>query len=213
MAELICRWCHRPVSPGDLICLGCQANLVDAVVDGADLAADAASAMSSGLVSAAEFGPPPGADNRPGAGGADGPGTGLEAAATCPSCDGVLPAADPPVCPACLTPLAGALVLELDAATPHGRWRRVVLPGTELVLGRDPRHSPAAAVLGRYDTVSRRHARVAVDQDRRARVTDLDSLNGTFVDDVPVPPGTTVDLRPGSLLRLGRTVSLRVGPA
>jgi pSer/pThr/pTyr-binding forkhead associated (FHA) protein len=91
-----------------------------------------------------------------------------------------------------------------------GRWRYVIAPGASLVLGRDPRQSPAAAVLGPYETVSRRHAEVAVDVGRRVTVTDAGSTNGTFVDDAPVAEGARVELRAGARLRLGRSVLLLV---
>jgi pSer/pThr/pTyr-binding forkhead associated (FHA) protein len=38
-------------------------------------------------------------------------------------------------------------------------------------------------VLVRHDTVSRRHAEIEI-QGRKARVRDLESTNGTFVNDV-----------------------------
>ncbi|WBB80614.1 FHA domain-containing protein [Micromonospora sp. WMMD882] len=221
MGDLICRACHRPVVPGGLICPGCRANLTapDAVVDAAapDPTALLAPDHGDGRVGHGRVGHDSGAADHNGGwvghdgGPADHDG-GRSADPTCPRCDADLPTADIPVCPACLSPLAGGLVLRLDGGV-DVRWRQVVLPGTELVLGRDPRESPAAQVLARYDTVSRRHARVTVDRRRHATVTDLGSTNGTFVDDTAVPPGTTVDLPAGARLRLGRSVSLVVGPA
>lgn len=202
MVGLMCRACHSPVTQGDLICPGCRANLTgsNAVIDSEE----------AELTAQTPVGPQDVSLDRPNlpvepAAEADAP------APACPSCGNPLPTADLPVCPACLTPLAGALMLEFDAATPHGRrWRQVILPGAEFVLGRDPRHSPAAPILEPYDTVSRRHARVTVDRGGNATITDLGSLNGTFVDDTLVRPNTAVDLRPGSRLRLGRSVSFLV---
>jgi hypothetical protein len=176
------------VSTGDLICGNCRANLTgpDAVIDTAQLPAALVEAEPAEEASAA---------------------TG-----SCPYCDAELPTTNEPICPACLRSLGGGLVLRLEADG-GGSWQHVIAPGASLVLGRDPRQSPAAVVLGPYETVSRRHARVSIDAALRATVADLGSTNGTFVDDVQVPAGTDADLRPGSRLRLGLSVSLLVEPA
>lgn len=213
MAGLMCRACRSPVTEGDLICPGCRANLTlgDALIDSDELAADEPTRLATHDESTEQPERQPSTPVDSAYASVDPAAHAHAPALACPRCGNDLPGADVPVCPTCLTPVVGALMLEFDGTTPHGgRWRRVLLPGAELVLGRDPRHSPAAPILDRYDTVSRRHARVAVDRDRNATVTDLGSLNGTFVDDTLVRPGTVVDLRPGSRLRLGRSVSFLV---
>jgi RNA polymerase subunit RPABC4/transcription elongation factor Spt4 len=131
-----------------------------------------------------------------------------EPGSACPECHEPVPDGDP-VCPHCMVPLpTGGIVLRLA----DGGWRYVIAPGASLVLGRDPRQSPAAAILGPYETVSRRHAEVTVDAGRRVTVTDAGSTNGTFVDDAPVAEGARVELRAGARLRLGRSVLLLVEP-
>jgi hypothetical protein len=203
MARLICRACREAVVPGDLICEHCRANLTaaDAVVD--ELAVDPTRLVAPDDTTEAGDDEPATDDpdgNGPGGAGAD------DGGAACPHCGAGLSRADTVVCEVCLTSLGGALVLRLGG---DSGWRHEVLPGGSLLLGRDPT-SPAAAVLARHDTVSRRHARVSVDHSHRASVTDLDSTNGTFVDDVPVRLGTPVELRPGARLRLGSSVSITV---
>ena len=76
-------------------------------------------------------------------------------------------------------------------------------------LGRAQSDSPE---LAPFDTVSRRHAAI-----RRGHgalvVTDLHSSNGTYVDGRRLEGDAEGELRPGSILGLGRTVELRVADA
>lgn len=187
---LICRSCRQEVIPGDIICPTCRANLTggDAVVDSAEVRAEVPTEASA-EASAEE-----------------------PAARPCPHCGHELPDGEEHLCPACLQPLGRALVVQLETSS-GGRWRHVVLPGGSLLLGRDPRQSPAAAVLATFDVVSRRHAQVCMDSGGQATVADLGSTNGTFVDDEPVRDGVAAPLRPGSRLRLGSSVSLTVEEA
>ncbi|GIF73917.1 FHA domain-containing protein [Asanoa siamensis] len=170
---LICRSCREPVTPADVICPGCRANLTgpDAVLDPDAVVAEPVDEP---------VGDPP-----------------AEPGLTCANCAAELLPSDSSVCPGCLTPIVGAVVLKV------GGWQHVLAPGASLVLGRDPQRSPAAPALEDFDTVSRVHAQVSVDRGRRATVVDLDSTNGTFVDDVRVGVGVVVPLQPGARLRLG----------
>jgi len=81
-------------------------------------------------------------------------------------------------------------------------WKggRVTLPEGEHVLGRDAE----ASVVLRSPSVSRRHARILI-ADERATLEDLGSKNGTFLADRRV--ASPVALADGARLRLG-TVGL-----
>ena len=91
-----------------------------------------------------------------------------------------------------------------------GTGTELLLPRREeVLLGRaDPHVAPPPDVdLGPYGGgqagVSRHHARLL----RRPEgwlLEDLHSTNGTFLDDVPVPPGQPVRVRSGDLIRCGR---------
>src|SRR5262245_14326919 len=86
---------------------------------------------------------------------------------------------------------------------PHKPARAVVeLSGELLAIGREPDVEPALVL---DDTeVSRRHADLVFDAAAGAwTVVDNGSRNGTVLDGVRVERGA---LRPGSVLRLGRTV-------
>jgi RNA polymerase subunit RPABC4/transcription elongation factor Spt4 len=124
----------------------------------------------------------------------------------CPNCGHALPDDTGPVCPGCLTPLTGALVVRL--VNPAGSWQHRILPGAALVLGRDPDSSPAAGALAASDAVSRRHAEIKVGPGAEATITDLDSTNGTFVDEVRVCG--SAEIRAGTRIRLGSAVSFLV---
>jgi hypothetical protein len=92
---------------------------------------------------------------------------------------------------------AGVTTLEID-----GRVHRLTRPVT--VLGR----STEADIILDDPGVSRRHAEIHV-LDGRARVVDLGSTNGTFVDGERVHTGNLAD---GSTVTLGRTrVVVRTG--
>ena len=59
---------------------------------------------------------------------------------------------------------------------------------------------------GGYDSgVSRRHARISVNGDS-AFVEDLESANGTFINDQRLSPRTPQRIRPADMLRLGSLI-------
>ena len=68
--------------------------------------------------------------------------------------------------------------------------------GRTIVIGRDPR----STVWLDDESVSRRHAMISVD-DVVARVQDLDSTNGTFLNRAPLKSATA--LQDGDIVRVG----------
>jgi hypothetical protein len=72
----------------------------------------------------------------------------------------------------------------------------------ELRVGRSPDSGPLAARLGGYDNVSRHHARIWR-EGGELYVADLDSTNGTFVNDVEIPAYQPRRLRVGDIVRFG----------
>jgi hypothetical protein len=69
----------------------------------------------------------------------------------------------------------------------------------EHVIGRNP----SCSVWLDFDGVSRKHARVRVDEAQRAQVEDLGSTNGTFLRGAPVAGATT--LQDGDVIQIGET--------
>jgi hypothetical protein len=126
----------------------------------------------------------------------------------CPHCGAEVPDVGNPVCVQCLRPLhdqgagpaAGGQQLSLMVQFSSGELQ--VSPGQELVLGRDPVHSPVASTFSRFDNVSRRHATLGIDGGGQAWVRDERSTNGTFVNDRRLQPGEQASLRDGDSLRL-----------
>lgn len=80
-----------------------------------------------------------------------------------------------------------------------GRAPIALVPGVDVLLGRDP-GSPIA--LGCADNVSRSHARVRAEPGRVV-VEDLESANGTFLDDERLTPHRPVVAYEGMVIRLG----------
>ena len=79
----------------------------------------------------------------------------------------------------------------------------------ETVVGR----KNDAEVLGLGDRyMSGRHARLRVDRGQ-LRVTDLDSKNRTFVNEVPIAPHEETIVSPGDTIRMGNIVFRYAGPA
>ena len=76
-----------------------------------------------------------------------------------------------------------------------------------LALGRE--RPPFSAQLAAYPNVGRTHARIARSEGTM-RVTDLTSINGTYIDGRRIPPELPEELRPGQVLRLGGTLEIEV---
>lgn len=84
--------------------------------------------------------------------------------------------------------------------------RRYALPTGESILGRDP----GAAVFLDDRSVSRRHARIRVEEDG-ATLEDLGSKNGTFLGEQKV--GAATPLSDGDRIRIGSVgLTLRIYP-
>ena len=79
---------------------------------------------------------------------------------------------------------------------PESAVRRVALPPGSLTIGR----APPSTLLLEAAEVSRAHCRIDVADDE-VSVTDLNSTNGTFVDNKRL--SGTVSLPHGTLLRIG----------
>jgi FHA domain len=133
----------------------------------------------------------------------------------CPHCGADIPDIGNPICVQCLRPLheqpgqAGPPAqLTLRAVFPDGDVQ--VGPGQELILGRDPVHSPVSGTFSRYDNVSRRHATLGMDQVGNAWIRDERSTNGTFVNDRRLQPGEQVGLREGDSVRLAADARAQV---
>jgi two-component system, cell cycle response regulator len=83
--------------------------------------------------------------------------------------------------------------------TPQGQRFFLTMP--EMIIGRDP----AADIVISDQTVSKKHARV-IREDNRARLVDLGSANGTYVNDKKKPPGEETYLVKEDMIKLGNTI-------
>lgn len=184
MAGVTCLYCGATNAEGEQLCQECFRKLP--APDGAPVpdtaTPDSDSDAGSGVV------PEPG-----------------EAVEGCPHCGAEVPDPANQVCVECHEPLGGPRSLRV--AFPGGEV--TVHAGQSVTLGRDPEGSPVSAVFADRDNVSRRHATLGVDSDG-AWVRDERSTNGTYVNDVPVPPGTRVTLTDGDTLRLAADLTATV---
>lgn len=203
---MTCPSCGSQVDPGDVICPNCLANLTRS------------SRPAPGPAGRQDATTPAAAPAAAGPGGA------------CPHCGEPVTDAARSVCPNCLLPLGAAATppaggregteavsaTRREVAASRLRLRFgsagdvTVARGATVALGRDPAVSPAAATLGRFGNVSRRHARVGMDGDGSAWVEDAGSMNGTFVNGDQLPPATRRRLRDGDELRLASDVVAEV---
>jgi FHA domain len=157
----------------------------------------------------------------------------------CPSC-GAASTGATPLCPTCILPFvprrpdppaepadaagppgsAGATRTarpgpRVDTATESARlefpWgEEEVSTGSPLVVGREG--STLAQRLADYPNVSRRHAEIAL-ADGRLTVEDLNSVNGTFVNDERVPALRPHPLADGDELRFAAALRATVRSA
>jgi len=81
------------------------------------------------------------------------------------------------------------------------------LDGGPAVVGRGP--GPGARVSVTDPSVSRTHARIEMLPSGRLAVTDLESTNGTFVNDTPVSAGEAWE---GDFIRFGECVFRFLAP-
>ncbi len=125
-----------------------------------------------------------------------------EIPAGCPRCGAEVPDPGNRVCVECHLPLTRAEPMRLSF--PSGAV--TVDAAQDVPLGRDPASSPVAELFADRGNVSRLHATVGVDADG-AWVRDERSLNGTYVNDVPVAPGSRIRLADGDTLRLAADVT------
>jgi FHA domain len=136
----------------------------------------------------------------------------------CPHCGAEIPDIGNPVCVQCLRPVNDPVggvggPPQINVVVTFSSGDLQVQPGQELVLGRDPVHSPVASTFSRFDNVSRRHATLGIDNSGQPWVRDERSTNGTFVNDRRLQPGEQTSLRDGDSLRLAADArgQVRVG--
>lgn len=126
---------------------------------------------------------------------------------TCPRCRQVNRAAAR-FCRRCGYTFVPPLPPVLSLVEPvEARWEYPLRDGNVLI-GRRGGASPVDLDLDFYDPegyVSRNHARITMER-RRYLVTDLDSANGTYVNDERIPPHQPRPLRQGDRIRLGHIV-------
>jgi len=101
---------------------------------------------------------------------------------------------EPPALPMYLIILSGGI---------PGAMIRLAAGGTR--VGR----APDNAVQLPESSVSRYHAHLKVDDDGMARLTDLGSTNGTYLDGERIPDHTPVVLRDGNRIRFGSSMVLK----
>jgi two-component system, cell cycle response regulator len=90
------------------------------------------------------------------------------------------------------------VVIYTPVATDLGR--RYVLDKELVTIGRDREND----IVLDSDSVSRRHARIE-HKDGKFQITDLDSTNGTYINDEPDPVSST-QMRRGDQLKIGDTI-------
>ena len=93
----------------------------------------------------------------------------------------------------------------MEGRSPEGRRYTLKIPASALgasegvVIGRNPEH---ASVVVDHKGISRQHAKLTV-IDNTLHIEDLNSTNGTFVNDVRLAPTQRLPLRNGFAVRLG----------
>jgi two-component system cell cycle response regulator len=91
------------------------------------------------------------------------------------------------------------------APTPESLGKRFILDKDSIIIGRDREND----IVLNSDSISRRHCRIEY-RGTRIFAVDLDSTNGTFVNDEP-DPITDILLRRGDLIKIGDTIFKYIG--
>jgi len=106
-------------------------------------------------------------------------------------------------------PGSGPLRSVVFEITGSGRSAEVQLTGDSIILGRHDKRTSMMPALDLTDDgaldkgVSRRHARLLL-KGNQLLIEDLDSANGTWVNDVTIAPNQPFPLQHGDFIRLGR---------
>jgi len=135
----------------------------------------------------------------------------------CPSC-GYKNDEKEILCKECLTDLTGVevvydqgdeaeekTIIATDYLTLIGDGFSIVVKNGD-VIGRQ---AAGAEFLKNFKTVSRRHARFSK-EGGKWYVEDLNSTNGTYVNNKPIPPNQKVEIKEGDVISLSSQVALRV---
>jgi diguanylate cyclase (GGDEF)-like protein len=80
--------------------------------------------------------------------------------------------------------------------------QQFVLDGNNMVIGRQPDCDICIA----DESISRTHAEISKDYDKKYSVTDLDSTNGTYLNDRRIKPKERATLKDGDLLKVGNII-------
>lgn len=123
---------------------------------------------------------------------------------SCWHCDAPIPDPAATRCIQCAKPLIQvALTIEFSGG------HVTVATGEQAFLGRAAIESPHYQLFAAYRNVSRLHATIGMDRSG-AWIRDEESLNGTFVNDVPITQLERHPLADGDRVRLGATAAGRV---
>ena len=114
---------------------------------------------------------------------------------TCPRCGAERPRTLS-ACPYCLPSASAAAVLNFA----FGSW--TIQIGEPLLVGRSA-DSPLASHVAANLSISRSHARFDFNG-RSVHLTDLGSVNGTFLNGKQVEPGVPIEVQASDVIRLGR---------
>jgi pSer/pThr/pTyr-binding forkhead associated (FHA) protein len=97
-------------------------------------------------------------------------------------------------------PEQAGMMLTLSVSHGDATHTRTAVVSSGYTIGRS---AQCALVLSDDPYVGRRHAMLSV-QDGQVSVQDLNAQNGTYVGETRIPPGQTVPLANGDMLRVGR---------
>ncbi|HHX65840.1 MAG TPA: protein kinase [Chloroflexi bacterium] len=125
----------------------------------------------------------------------------------CPAC-GMLNRPVARFCRGCGQPFVAPMPPTLTLVMPPESHWEYPLRGRNVLIGRPGGAMPVDLDISFYDPdgyISRNHARVTVDQ-RQYSITDLGSVNGTYVNGRRLTPHVATPLRQGDRVRMGRVV-------
>jgi len=127
----------------------------------------------------------------------------------CPACN-TKNNVDEMICKTCLTSLGD--VEEIDCSKTDKNYMSLIYENTKIMINDGDivgREAKGSDILNNFPTVSRRHAKFEK-KGGKWFVIDLETTNGTYVDDVMIEHNKRIEIKNGTRIGLSKRISFEV---
>lgn len=127
----------------------------------------------------------------------------------CPVCD-TKHNVDEMICKSCLTPIES--IEEIDCSKVDKNHITLIYENSNIEIkdgDRVGREAKASDILNNFPTVSRQHAKFE-SENGKWFIVDLETTNGTYVNDVKIEHNKKVEIKNGTRIGLSKRISFEV---